>query len=193
MKHELTKLPYAYDALEPHYDKETVELHHAKHHAGYVAGVNNAIAKLAESRVSGDHSLIKHWSRELAFHASGHILHDLFWNNMSPNGGGEPSGVLADAIERDFGGFDAFKKQFVAATVAVEASGWGILGAIHGHLAIFQCEKHQDLAIQGVKPILVCDVWEHAYYLKYQNRRADFVNAFFNLINWDDVAERFAE
>jgi Fe-Mn family superoxide dismutase len=196
-EYSLPDLPYAYDGLEPHYDKETVELHHSKHHAGYVAGLNTALKKLKEARASGDYALIKHWSRELAFHGSGHMLHSIFWTNMSPGGGGEPTGKLADMIQADFGNFENFKAQFITATVAVEGSGWGILGHHqhddHCHLSILQCEKHQDLTLQGIIPIMVCDVWEHAYYLKYQNRRADFVKAFFNIVNWADVSKRLGD
>jgi Fe-Mn family superoxide dismutase len=190
----LPELPYPYEALEPHIDTETMRLHHDIHHAGYVKGLNNAMAKLDEARKSGDTSLLKHWSRELAFNGSGHFLHSIFWKNMSPKGGGKPTGALAAAIERDFGGFDAFKVHFTGAAASVEGSGWGILGyhPAADRLLILQAEKHQDLTAQGVIPLLVLDVWEHAYYLKYQNMRGDYVNAFFNLISWADVAERFS-
>jgi Fe-Mn family superoxide dismutase len=188
----LPPLPYAYDALEPVIDKQTVTIHHDKHHAGYVAGFNNALKKLNGARTSGDYGLIKHWSKELAFHGSGHVLHSLYWANMAAFGG-EPSGELKAAIEKSFGGFDKFTAQFTAATVAVEASGWGILAyePYMGYLLIQQIEKHQDLALLGAIPIMVCDVWEHAYYLKYQNRRADYVKAFMKIINWKEVERRF--
>lgn len=194
MAHELPPLDYPYDALEPHMDEQTLHLHHDIHHAGYVAGLNNAEAKLAEARKSGDLAMVKHWSRELAFHGSGHILHNIFWKNMGPNGGGEPKGALADAIKRDFGSFEAFKSHFIAAANQVEGSGWAILGCDckHGNkLTILQAEKHQNLTQWGITPLLVCDVWEHTYYLKYQNRRPEWTKAFFNIINWDDVAARF--
>jgi Fe-Mn family superoxide dismutase len=189
----LPDLPYPYEALEPYIDKETMRLHHDIHHAGYVKGLNTAMSMLDEARKSGDTALIKHWSRELAFHGSGHFLHSIFWKNMSPNGGGKPSGSLAAMIERAFGGFDAFKIHFSAAASSVEGSGWGILGyhPSADKLLILQAEKHQDLTAQGVIPLLVLDVWEHAYYLKYQNMHGDYVNAFFHVINWADVAERF--
>ena len=195
MKYELPELPYAYDALEPHYDEQTVKLHHGAHHKAYVDGLNNAVSKLAEARETGDFSLIKHWERELAFHGSGHILHTLFWNNMSPNGGGTPTGQIAEQIEKDFGSFETFKKQFSAATAAVEGSGWGILAwNPHGNkLEIMQAEKHQDLTIWGAIPLLVCDVWEHAYYLKYQNKRPAWIEAWWNLVNWQDVDSRLAK
>ncbi|MCP4895597.1 MAG: superoxide dismutase [bacterium] len=192
-KHELPTLAYAYDALEPHYDARTVELHHSKHHQGYVTGLNAALDKLAAARTSGDHGAIKHLERELAFHGSGHLLHSIFWTNLSPNGGGTPTGALAAAIDSSFGSFDAFSAQLRAATVAVEGSGWGVLAANRQcGLMILQVEKHQNQIVPGWTPILVLDVWEHAYYLKYQNRRAAFVNAIMgHLVNWDDVAKRY--
>ncbi|MBM3326958.1 MAG: superoxide dismutase [Calditrichaeota bacterium] len=196
MPHELPPLPYSYEALEPHIDAQTVRLHHDMHHKSYVDGLNNAEAKLEEARQKGDFALIKHWSREAAFHGSGHILHTIFWENMKPNGGGEPSGVLAEAIKRDFGSFEIFKDQLLAAANAVEGSGWALLvcqGGKDKKLAILQTEKHQNLTQWGVTPLLALDVWEHAYYLKYQNRRAEFTKAFMNLVNWDDVAKRYAE
>ena len=190
---ELPPLPYAYNALEPHIDEQTMRLHHDVHHAGYVNGFNNALAKLAEVRATGDASLIKHWSRELAFHGSGHFLHSIFWNNMTPNGGGQPPSKLAEAIARDFGGLEAFKTNFTSAAGAVEGSGWAILGyhSAADRLLILQTEKHQDLTVQGIVPLLVVDVWEHAYYLKYRNKRGDYLNAFLNVINWKDVADRY--
>lgn len=193
MPYELPPLPYAYDALEPYYDEQTVRLHHDAHHKAYVDGLNNAEARLAEARLRGDYSLIKHWERELAFHGSGHILHTMFWENMSPNGGGPATGSVADQINKDFGDFDTFKKEFSAAAVAVEGSGWAILcwNPVFGKLVILQAEKHQDLTQWGVVPLLCVDVWEHAYYLAYQNRRAAFVEAWWHLVNWRDVNERF--
>jgi Fe-Mn family superoxide dismutase len=194
MPHELPPLPYAYDALEPYYDEQTVRLHHDKHHAAYVAGLNKAEEQLAAARAAGDYALIKHWERELAFHGSGHLLHTLFWENMTPGGGGEPDGELAAQIAQDFGSFEAFKAQFSAAANAVEGSGWGLLGWLpaFGKLVVLQVEKHQDLTLWGVVPLLIVDVWEHAYYLKYQNRRAEWVSNWWNLVNWPDVARRFA-
>ena len=126
-KHELPELPYAYNALEPHYDEQTVRLHHDAHHKAYVDGLNNAEAKLAEAREKGDFALVKHWERELAFHGSGHLLHTLFWDNMKPGGGGPATGEVAERIDKEFGSFDIFKKQFSAAAVAVEGSGWALL------------------------------------------------------------------
>lgn len=192
MPHELPPLPYPYDALEPHIDAQTMRLHHDIHHKAYVDGLNNAEAKLAEARQKGDFALVKHWSREAAFHGSGHFLHSIFWENMSPRGGGEPSGELAEAIKRDFGSFENFQNQFLAAANAVEGSGWGILALQPtSHLVILQAEKHQNLTQWGVTPLLVVDVWEHAYYLKYQNRRAEYTKAFMNVVNWEDVLKRY--
>jgi superoxide dismutase, Fe-Mn family len=189
----LPPLPYAYDALEPYIDKETLTIHHDKHHAGYVRGFNRAWEMTAKARASDDFELIKHWSRELSFHASGHVLHTLYWENMSPAGGGEPGGDLADAVNKSFGNFTRFANHFKAASGSVEGSGWGILAyePYRGNLVILQAEKHQDLTIWGVYPLLVCDVWEHAYYLKYQNRRIEYVKNFFHVINWKEVGRRY--
>lgn len=192
-KHELPPLPYAYSALEPHYDEQTVRLHHDAHHKAYVDGLNNAGARLAEAREKGDFALVKHWEREIAFHGSGHLLHSLFWENMGPGGGGPAAGEVAGHIQSDFGGFETFKKQFSAAAAAVEGSGWAILAwsPDFGKLEILTAEKHQNLTQWGVIPLLALDVWEHAYYLKYQNKRAAFIEAWWNLVNWDDVNRRY--
>lgn len=195
MAHELPPLPYPYNALEPHIDEQTMKLHHDKHHLAYVNGLNNAEAKLAEAREKGDYALVKHWEREAAFHGAGHFLHVIFWENMSPQGGGKPTGALADAIASKFGSFDVFMKHFKAAGAAVEGSGWVLLvrNNMTKALDILTAEKHQDLTQWVVTPLLVCDVWEHAYYLKYQNNRASYLEAFTNVINWEDVAKRFAQ
>ncbi len=195
MAHELLPLPYPYDALEPYIDEQTMRLHHDIHHAGYVAGLNNAEAKLAEARKAGDFALIKHWSREAAFHGSGHLLHSLFWPNMIAASQAKPApgGALARAIDQDFGSFETFKAQFIAASIAIEGSGWGVLAyrPDDDALVILTAEKHQNLTQWGVVPLLVLDVWEHAYYLKYQNRRGEYVKNFFNIVNWDDIAARY--
>jgi Fe-Mn family superoxide dismutase len=197
MAHELPPLPYPYDALEPIIDEQTMRLHHDIHHLGYVKGLNTAEEKLAEARTSGDFALVKHWSREAAFHGAGHLLHSIFWTNMTAadRATATPSGELSRAIDRSFGGFEAFKAQFQAAANAVEGSGWGILAyrPVDDNLVILQAEKHQNLTQWGVVPLLVLDVWEHAYYLKYQNKRPEYVKGFFNIINWDDIAERYAK
>ncbi|WKZ57125.1 MAG: superoxide dismutase [Bdellovibrionota bacterium] len=194
MAHELPPLPYPYNALEPHIDEQTMKLHHDKHHLAYVNGLNNAEAKLAEARSKGDFALVKHWEREAAFHGAGHFLHCIFWENMTPKGGGRPSGDLLRAIESRFGSFDSFLAQFKAAGTAVEGSGWVLLvrNIMTGDLDILTAEKHQDLSQWVTVPLLACDVWEHAYYLKYQNNRAAYIEAFTNVINWSDVAKRFA-
>jgi Fe-Mn family superoxide dismutase len=191
-KYELPPLPYAYNALEPYLDEKTLTLHHQKHHGSYVKNLNLALKKLEEARNKNNYVLIKPFLKEVAFNGSGHILHSLYWENMSPNGG-EPKGEILAAIKRDFGDFRQFHEQFIAATVAVEGSGWGLLvyEPLGRRLLILQAEKHQDLTLWGVYPILVCDVWEHAYYLKYQNRRAEYVDNFMKIINWAQVCGRY--
>ncbi|HEX5538260.1 MAG TPA: superoxide dismutase [Methylophilaceae bacterium] len=188
----LLPLPYAYDALEPVVDARTVELHYLSHHKPAVAGANKAAAALAQARESGDFSLVKFYENALAYTLSSHILHTIYWTNLSSQGG-QPQGALLTAIKRDFGTYDKFKGQLGAAATSVEGSGWGILGYLpaSGKLMILQCENHQKLTAWGVVPLLVLDVWEHAYYLKYQNRRAEYVNKLFDIINWDNVAMRF--
>ena len=192
-EHLLPELTYGYDALEPVIDEQTVRLHHDKHHAGYVRGLNMAEKMLAEARASNDYGLIKHWEREAAFHGSGHILHSIYWSNLSPYGGGRPRGKLAEAVDEAFGDFDTFAKQMIAATKAVEGSGWGVLAynAVFKKLTVLQAEKHQNLTQWGSIPLLVIDVWEHAYYLKYQNRRAEYVSNIFQIIDWDGIGSRF--
>jgi len=190
-RYVLPALPYAYEALEPHIDAQTMRLHHDIHHAGYVKGLNAALDALAEIRAgTRPADEVKHWSGELAFHGSGHLLHTTFWYCMGP-AGGKPSGQMARQIDRDFGSFDAFASQFQAAAGAVEGSGWGLLvfEPLSRRLLVMQAEKHQNLTAWGVVPLVVVDVWEHAYYLKYQNRRKDYIGAFMNIINWD-YAER---
>ncbi|MCE9589775.1 MAG: superoxide dismutase [Planctomycetes bacterium] len=194
----LPPLPYDYDALEPSIDKETMKLHHDKHHAGYVTGLNKALKQLADARASTDpaaFALVKHLSREVAFNGSGHLLHTVFWSNMAPagkGGGGEPGGEFAETIKKSFGSVAAMRAQFSAAAAAVEGGGWAILACepVSRGLLILQAEKHQDLVVWGVTPLLCLDVWEHAYYLKYQNRRADYVKAWWDVVNWSDVAGR---
>lgn len=194
MAHELTPLPYAYNALEPYYDEQTVTLHHDKHQAAYVAGQNKAEEALAKARETGDFAAIQAAERLLAFHSSGNALHTLFFANMARNAGGEPTGALADQIKTDFGSFDAFKKQFSAVAAAVEGSGWAILGwsPEFEKLYIVAIENHQKQTVMGLQPILALDVWEHAYYLKYQNKRPDWIAAWWNLVNWPDVAKRLS-
>ncbi|NIM04813.1 MAG: superoxide dismutase [Armatimonadetes bacterium] len=195
MPHELPPLPYDYAALEPHYDEQTVRLHHDVHHAAYVKGLNAAEDKLASMIKAGDYAAIKPVCKELSFHGSGHILHSIFWANMTPGGGGVPEGELALAIDGAFGSYDAFKAMFLAAANGVEGSGWGVLAyrSMDEALVVLQAEKHENLTQWGVQPLLVLDVWEHAYYLKYQNRRPEWTKAFMeNLVNWKNVGERMA-
>lgn len=191
-KYVLPPLPYREDALEPHIDGQTMRLHHDLHHLGYVNGLNSALERLAQARQRDDMALVKHWTREVGFQGAGHFLHTIFWNNMSPEGGGAPKGELAARISKDFGSFTAFKAQFSAAATQVEGSGWGILAwePFAKQLLVLQAEKHQNQTPGTVAPLLVLDVWEHAYYLKYQNRRADYVAAWWNVVNWRDVSRR---
>jgi len=194
-EYTLPPLPYTPEALEPHLDAKTMSIHHDKHHAAYVRGLNIALQQLDLIRTGGgDPALIKHWSRELSFNASGHINHSVFWNCLSPTGGGEPDGPLADAITRDFGSFNAFSAQFRLAAETVEGGGWAWL--IHeplaGRLLVIQQEKQQDMFITGTRPLLGIDVWEHAYYLKYENRRAEYVAAVMNVVNWPFVQQLLA-
>ncbi|BDD10030.1 superoxide dismutase [Fulvitalea axinellae] len=188
----LPPLPYPYDALEPHIDAKTMHLHHDIHHAGYVKGLNKATEKVKECIRDNDYSLIKHWERELAFNGSGHFLHTIFWGSMGPKQG-RISKDLQRYIDKSFGSFDKFKAYFSATSKSVEGSGWGILAyqPYSDKLVILQAEKHQNLSQWISVPILLIDVWEHAYYLKYQNRRGDYIDAFFDVINWETVSERF--
>ncbi|MFP4472107.1 MAG: Fe-Mn family superoxide dismutase [Bacteroidales bacterium] len=190
----LPDLPYAYDALEPNIDAQTMRLHHDIHHKGYVEGLNKATKVISEGLNNGDFGLIKHWERELAFHGSGHFLHTIFWNNMGPKQG-KRSSTLHRQFNKDFGSYDQFVKLYKSASKSVEGSGWGILGyQPHADkLVVLQAEKHQNQSQWITFPILVVDVWEHAYYLKYQNKRGDYVDAFFNVINWDDVSKRLED
>jgi Fe-Mn family superoxide dismutase len=194
-KHLLPPLPYAYKALEPYISEEIMKLHHQKHHQSYVDGLNKAEINLEKARQTGDFSLVKHWSRELAFHGSGHYLHTIFWNNMSPRGGGKPGNLLLKEIERYFGRFELFKKQFTEAAKAVEGVGWAILvwSPRSRHLEILQSERHMILTQWDTIPLLVLDVWEHAYYLQYKNNKAEYVDNWWNLINWRDVEDRFVK
>jgi len=190
----LPSLPYAYEALEPVIDAQTMRLHHDLHHKVYVDGANQAVQALAAARESGDFKLIDYWERKQAFHLSGHQLHSLFWRNMAPPGRtGTPGQELASALGASFGSTDKFKAQFSAAARTVEGNGWAMLAwdSTDRSLLVLAIENHQKQGLWGVVPLLVCDVWEHAYYLKYQNRRADFVKAFWDVVNWSDVSTRY--
>lgn len=193
--YKLPDLTYDYGALEPHLLGKIVELHHDKHHAAYVTGANTTLEKLADARKREDFGAINQLEKSLAFHISGHKLHTILWTNMSPKGGGAPTGDIKAQLEADFGDFGAFQKQFNAATLGVQGSGWGVLSwePLAGKLIVNQVYDHQGEHAQGGVPVLVCDIWEHAFYLQYENRKAEWVNAFWNLVNWDDVNRRLAE
>jgi len=192
-KYVLPKLPYAADALEPGCEARTVRIHHDKHHAGYVRGLNATLAKLDAARRAGDYGAVAPLSRALAFHAGGHLLHSLFWHSMMFKPA-DPPASLAKAMVASFGSVRAGQAHFAAATQAVEGSGWGVLAyePAGDRLLVCQAEKHQDLAVWGAVPLLAADVWEHAYYLQYANRRADWVAAFMKLANWRFAADRLA-
>jgi Fe-Mn family superoxide dismutase len=191
-KYAVAPLAYAYDALEPAIDARTVELHYNNHHKPAATAANNAEEQLAKARESSQFQLVKHYEKELAYQLSSHILHSIYWTNLGGKGG-EPRGELAKAIGAEFGSYAAFKSQLAAVAGAVEASGWGLLGyhPATRKLMILQCENHQKQTAWGVVPLLMVDVFEHAYYLKYQNRRAEYVTNLFNIVNWDNVAERY--
>ena len=195
MSFELPKLPYAYDALEPHIDARTMEIHHSKHHQGYTNNLNNAIAGTdMEGKSIEDICATPGLSGAVRNNGGGYYNHCLFWNIMSPNGGGNPSGDLASAIDSAFGSFDNFKAEFSTAAGTRFGSGWAWLGVNSGELKI-SSSANQDNPLMddqcGCTPILCLDVWEHAYYLNYQNRRPDYIAAFFNVINWDEVSKRY--
>jgi Fe-Mn family superoxide dismutase len=192
-EYELPPLPYDYDALEPAIDEQIMRLHHDEHHKGYVEGANKALQQLAMMRDRGQFDGIRPLKRDLSYNLSGHILHSIFWQNMAPSGGGDPPSALAAAIERDFGSVDAMRQGFAAAAENVADSGWGML--VYDHLAdqllVIQAENHNDLAVQGSTPLLVLDVWEHAYYLQYTNNRGEYITNWWTVVNWDDVAARY--
>lgn len=188
----LPDLAYDYGSLEPHISGRIMQLHHDKHHAAYVKGANEALDRLAEARHKNDFASIAGLEKALAFHVSGHVLHSLFWRNMTPKAGGRPTGALAGAIDRDFGSFDAFRKQMIAVASSIMGSGWAALAwePVAGRLVTAQIYDHQSNVTQGGTPLLVLDAWEHAFYLQYQNRKTEFFEAVWNVWNWRDVAER---
>ena len=190
----LPELPYHLAALEPHYSAEIIELHHGKHHAAYVAGANATFEKLADARERDDFAAINPLQKNLAFHVSGHVLHSLFWKNMSPDGGGEPEGELASAVQEFFGGPTKLREQLSEASLAIQGSGWGVLAwePLAKQLVVEQVYDHQGNIGNGTVPILVLDMWEHAFYLQYKNVKGDWVEAFWKIVNWSDVANRFA-
>ena len=191
--YSLPELPYDYSALEPHYSAEILELHHDKHHKAYVDGANTTLEKLDQARSDDDFGAINQLQKNLAFHLSGHVLHSMFWENLSPDGGGKPSGDLEAAIEDGFGSFEGFRNQLREAALNVQGSGWGALTwePLGQRLIVEQVYDHQSNVGQGAPPLLVLDMWEHAYYLQYKNVKADWVTAFWEIVNWPDVAARF--
>ncbi|WP_100330690.1 superoxide dismutase [Bacillus xiapuensis] len=190
--HKLPPLPYRYNALEPYIDEETMRLHHDIHHQSYVDGLNKAEKEMAKARRTNDFALIKHWEREAAFNGAGHYLHSIFWKVMCPSGGGKPAGGLERELAHSFGSFSDFKKHFSAAAEKVEGGGWAILvwSPQAQRMEILQAEKHQNLSQWDVVPLLVLDVWEHAYYLKYKTKRKEYIENWWNIVCWDEVHKR---
>lgn len=189
----LPELPYGYKDLEPHISEEQLTIHHQKHHQAYVTGANAILEKLDTARKDDVDLDMKATLKELSFQVGGHMLHSLFWPNLAPVGGGEPGGALAGALDKEFGSFERFKKEFTQAAVSVEGSGWAALTVCEktDRPMIMQIEKHNVNIYPSFKILMVLDVWEHAYYLDYKNVRPDFVGAFWNIVNWDEVRKRF--
>lgn len=192
--YSLPDLPYDEGALEPHISGRIMELHHGKHHATYVKGANTALEKLYDLRGKGDFTILSMLERNLAFNVSGHVLHSVFWTNLSPNGGGAPTGDLAAVIEDTFGGFDDFRRQMTEAASTIQGSGWAMASwePLAGRIIVQQVHDHQGEHGQGTIPLLVIDGWEHAYYLQYHNEKAKFFEAVWNVVNWSDVDRRFS-
>lgn len=199
MAHELPTLPYAHDALEPHVDTQTMQIHHGKHHAAYVTNLNKAlesapdlVGKSAEDLIKDLNAVPEAVRGAVRNNGGGHVNHTMFWQIMAPNAGGAPSGALAEAINAAFGSFDDFKAKFEAAGLGRFGSGWAwlVVGA-DGKLAITSTPNQDNPMMDGGKPVMGCDVWEHAYYLKYQNRRADYLKGWWNVVNWAEVAKRY--
>ena len=200
MAYKLPELPYAYDALEPHFDKETMNIHHTKHHNTYVTNLNNALegneellSKSVEELIANLDAVPEAARTAVRNNGGGHANHSLFWELLSPNGGGNPTGALAEAIDAKFGSFDAFKEEFAKAGATRFGSGWAWLVSNNGELEITSTPNQDSPIMEGKTPLLGLDVWEHAYYLNYQNRRPDYIAAFWNVVNWDEVAKRFAK
>jgi Fe-Mn family superoxide dismutase len=189
----LPDLPYDYGALEPAMSGEILELHHSKHHAAYVKGANDTLEQLAEAGETASATATVGLEKTLAFNLSGHVLHSIFWNNLSPDGGERPDGPLAAAIDESFGSFEAFRTRLSTATTAVQGSGWGVLGyePLSGRLILEQLYDHHGNVGLGSTPLLVFDAWEHAYYLQYRNVRPDYVQHLWELVNWADVTARY--
>ncbi|MGI8394068.1 superoxide dismutase [Leucobacter sp. Z1108] len=189
----LPELPYDYAALEPHISGKIMQLHHDKHHQAYVTGANTALQQLAEARDADNLAAVNKLEKDLAFNVGGHVNHTIFWNNLSPEGGERPEGELAAAIDEYFGSFEKFQAHFTATAMGVQGSGWSVLAwdALGQRANIVQLFDQQGNLPAGTIPLLMLDVWEHAYYLDYLNVRADYVKAFWNIANWQDVAKRF--
>ena len=190
----LPDLPYDYAALEPHISGRIMELHHDKHHAVYVAGAKTALEKLAAARESGDFDTVPQLEKDLAFHLGGHTNHSIFWQNLSPDGGGDPEGELHAAIVEQFGSVDAFRQHFSAVATSIQGSGWSVLAwdPVGERLLVFQLFDQQGNVPAGIVPLFMLDMWEHAFYLDYLNVKADYVAAIWHLVNWADVAARLA-
>ncbi|EKA60943.1 MULTISPECIES: superoxide dismutase [Janibacter] len=188
----LPDLPYDYGALEPAMSGEILELHHDKHHATYVKGANDTTEKIAEARDKGDLSGIVGLEKTLAFNVSGHVLHSIFWENLSPDGGDKPDGALGTAIDEHFGSFDKFRAQLTAATQTTQGSGWGVLAwePIGKRLLVTQVYDHHGNVAAGMTPLLAFDAWEHAYYLQYKNVKPDYIEKLWDIVNWNDVSAR---
>jgi superoxide dismutase, Fe-Mn family len=199
MAFELPQLPYAYDALEPHIDKETMNIHHTKHHNTYVTNLNNALqgneellSKSVEEVVANLDAVPEAVRTAVRNNGGGHANHALFWQILSPNGGGAPTGELADAINNKFGSLESFKEEFAKAATTRFGSGWAWLSVSNGELELSSTANQDSPLMEGKTPILGLDVWEHAYYLNYQNRRPDYISSFWNVVNWDEVSKRFS-
>ncbi|MCM3237014.1 superoxide dismutase SodA [Heyndrickxia oleronia] len=199
MAFELPQLPYAYDALEPHIDKETMNIHHTKHHNTYVTNLNAALEgndellnKSVEEVIANLDAVPEAKRTAVRNNGGGHANHSLFWKLLSPNGGGEPTGELAEAINKKFGSLDKFKEEFAAAAAGRFGSGWAWLVVNNGELEVTSTPNQDNPIMEGKTPILGLDVWEHAYYLNYQNRRPDYIKAFWNVVNWDEVAKLYS-
>ncbi|HDX9577597.1 TPA: superoxide dismutase [Mn] [Bacillus pseudomycoides] len=199
-KHELPNLPYAYDALEPHFDKETMNIHHTKHHNTYVTNLNAALEGHAELAEKSIEELVANLNEvpeairtAVRNNGGGHANHSLFWTILSPNGGGQPVGELASAIEAKFGSFDAFKEEFAKAGATRFGSGWAWLVVNNGELEVTSTPNQDTPLMEGKAPVLGLDVWEHAYYLHYQNRRPDYINAFWSVVDWNAVEKRYQD
>ncbi|WP_144790253.1 superoxide dismutase [Kocuria palustris] len=191
-KFVLPDLPYDFSALEPHISGRIMELHHDKHHNTYVTAANKALESMEEARANGDSAGAAKLSKDLQFNLGGHVNHSIFWKNMSPDGGDKPTGELASAIDDAFGSFDAFQAQFTAAATTIQGSGWAILAyePMAGNLVIEQMYDQQNGVPVATFPLLQLDMWEHAFYLDYQNVKPDYVKAWWNIVNWEDVQQR---